>query len=117
MLLPRGTTKNRLQTLCEIFDAHEEENKVYKYTYIYISSVAIKCQRYHLAMRKFPGRRALGGGRGPWGDSARPGVTALPWHGPGQALLRPLPLLEPYQQKTQARQRRDARAKGSRHRG
>lgn len=36
MILPRETTKNCLQTLCEIFNSHEEENKTYKYIYIYM---------------------------------------------------------------------------------
>lgn len=72
--------------------------------------MTIKCQRYHLVMRKFPGRRVPGVAEGLE-------VTVLPWHGPGQALLCPLPPPEPYQLKAQVCQRQDAKAKGRRHRG
>jgi len=61
------------------------ENKIHEN--IYISSVAIKCQRYQLAMRKFPSRRVPEGGRGPGGDSACPDVTLLPRHVPCSARL------------------------------
>lgn len=47
--------------------------------------MAIKHQRYHLAMRKFPSHRVPEGGRGLWGDSACPDVTLLPRHITGPA--------------------------------
>lgn len=57
--------------------------------------MAIKHQKNHLAMRKFPSGRVQEGGRGPWGDGTCPDVTLLPWHGPARLARVPSHLPSP----------------------
>lgn len=49
--------------------------------------MAIRHQRHHLMMRKFPSRRVPEGGRGPWGYTACTDATLLPQHATGLARL------------------------------